>query len=231
MAFFLFQNFMPALKIRLFSCLFEIFGFHHLLSFLASAVLQAGVLGFVIPPCPVTGEVREQVLPHIFVFRPDKAQPQQEGAEGKGRVFADLGFPHDGPALVDCLCGNRQRQRDICPNLTGMEGAFKTAPFQGAAIEHRMQVQSVIPRPVTPLYLERLKLTRLRNSSIYLYICRKLLQFRQREKRVVNAKKRSSQPEKSGEDSAVTDFAAVCCLGIYGKTVFRILLQKARKPA
>lgn len=29
----------------------------------------------------------------------------------------------------------------------------------------------------------------------------------------------------------MTDFAAVCCLDIYGKTVFRILPQKARKPA
>ena len=83
----------------------------------------------------------------------------------------------------------------------------------------------------TPLYFEGLKLTHLGLSSIYLYICRKLLQFRQREKRVVNAKKRSSQPEKSGENSALADFAAVCCLDIYGKTVFRILLQKARKPA
>ena len=55
---------------------------------------------------------------------------------------------------------------------------------------------------VRPLYLEGLKLAHLGLSSIYLYICRKLLQFRQREKRVVNAKKRSSQPEKSGENSA-----------------------------
>ena len=68
-------------------------------------------------------------------------------------------------------------------------------------------------------------------SSIYLYNCRKLLQFRQQEKKVVNAKKRGLRPEKSDGSPAVTDFAAVCCLDIYGKTVFRILLQKARKPA
>ena len=54
----------------------------------------------------------------------------------------------------------------------------------------------------TPLYFEGLKLAHLGLSSIYLYICRKLLQFRGRGKRVVNAKKRSSQPEKSGENSA-----------------------------
>lgn len=40
----------------------------------------------------------------------------------------------------------------------------------------------------TPLYFEGLKLTHLGLSLIYLYNCRKLLQFRQREKRVVNAK-------------------------------------------
>ena len=67
-------------------------------------------------------------------------------------------------------------------------------------------------------------------SSIYLYNCRKLLHFRQREKRVVNAKKRNLWPEFSGGSPAVTDFAAVCCLDTYGKTVFRISLPKARKP-
>ena len=88
------------------------------------------------------------MLPHIFVFRPDEAQPQQEGAEGKGGVFADLGFPHDGPALVDGLRGDGQRQRDIRPYLTGVEGAFKTAPFQRTPVEYGMKVQGVISRPV-----------------------------------------------------------------------------------
>ena len=83
----------------------------------------------------------------------------------------------------------------------------------------------------TPLYLEGLKVTHLGLSSIYLYNCRKLLRFRGREKRVVNAKKRGLRPEFSDGSPAVTDFAAVCCLDIYGKTVFRISLPKARKPA
>ena len=69
------------------------------------------------------------MFPHIFVFRPDEAQPQKEGAESKGGVFADLGFPHNRPALVDGLRGNGKRQRDICPYLTGMESTFKTAPL------------------------------------------------------------------------------------------------------
>ena len=91
------------------------------------------------------------MLPHIFVFRPDEAQPQKEGAEGKGGVFADLGFPHHRPALVDGLRGNGKRQRDIRPYLTGMEGAFKTAPFQRTPVEYGMKVQGVISRPVVML--------------------------------------------------------------------------------
>ena len=63
----------------------------------------------------------------------------------------------------------------------------------------------------TPLYFEGLKLTHLGLPSIYLYICRKLLQFRQRGKRVVNAKKRSSQPEKSGENSAYAHKKSLFC--------------------
>lgn len=62
-----------------------------MLSFLITTVLQTGILGSVIAPDPVAREVGEQVFPHIFVLRLDEAQPQQEGAEGKGRIFADLG--------------------------------------------------------------------------------------------------------------------------------------------
>lgn len=126
-------------------------GQDNLLSFLIAAVLQAGVLGFVIPPCAVARQIREQVFPHILVLRPDEAQPQKKGAEGKGRVFADLGFSHHCPALVDRLCGDRQRQRDICPYLACMKRALEAAPFQCAAIKHGMEVQGVIPGPVVML--------------------------------------------------------------------------------
>ena len=59
----------------------------------------------------------------------------------------------------------------------------------------------------------------------------KLLYFRQREKRVENAKKRGFQPEKSGGSPAAADSAAVYWLDIYGKNVCRILSPKSRKPA
>ena len=55
----------------------------------------------------------------------------------------------------------------------------------------------------------------------------KLLYFRQRGKRLENAKKRGFQPEKSGGSPAVADSAAVYWLDIYGKNVCRILSPKA----
>ncbi|HIW14570.1 MAG TPA: hypothetical protein H9691_03880, partial [Firmicutes bacterium] len=78
------------------------------------------------------------------------------------------------------------------------------------------------------LYLEGLKLAHLGLSSIYLYICRKLLQFRQREKRVVNAKKRSSQPEKSGENSASADDLRI---SVWTSTVKPFFGFYSKKPA
>lgn len=77
--------------------------------------------------------------------------------------------------------------------------------MRGGKVENRPgHSTEAVPKKgrTTPLYLEGLKLALLGLSLIYLYNCRKLLQFRQREKRVVNAKKRSFQPEKSGENSA-----------------------------
>ena len=37
------------------------------------------------PPRLVTGQVLQQVHPHIFVLRTDESQPQQKGAEGERR--------------------------------------------------------------------------------------------------------------------------------------------------
>ena len=51
------------------------------------------------------------------------------------------------------------------------------------------------------------------------------------EKRVINAKKRSSEPEKSGQNSAFALFYWVLTLDIHGKSIFENSPQKARKPA
>ena len=63
----------------------------------------------------------------------------------------------------------------------------------------------------TPLCFEGLKVTHFGISSIYLYNCRKLLQFRGREKRVVNAKKRGLRPEFSGGSPASAHKKSLCC--------------------
>lgn len=82
-----------------------------------------------------------------------------------------------------------------------------------------------------PIYFVYAEEGLLQQTILYGSICRKLLYFRQREKRLENAKKRGFQPEKSGGSPAVADSAAVYRLDIYGKNVCRILSPKARKPA
>ena len=83
----------------------------------------------------------------IFVFRPNEPQPQQKSAERESRVLADPGFPHHRLFLVDGLGGDSQRQGDVGPHLPGVEGALKASPLQGAPVEHRVEVEGVIPCP------------------------------------------------------------------------------------
>ena len=57
MAFFLFRYFMPAMETQLVNWFLIILDFDHLLSFLVLTVLHTGVMGLVIPPCPVAGKI------------------------------------------------------------------------------------------------------------------------------------------------------------------------------
>ena len=82
-----------------------------------------------------------------------------------------------------------------------------------------------------PLYLEGLKWAWFRISSIHLFLICKFLHIYERGKSDKNAKKRGSHPEKSGGNPAYMVWFALLSLDIYGKTVSRIWLQKARKPA
>ncbi len=63
----------------------------------------------------------------------------------------------------------------------------------------------------TPLCLEGLKLTHLGLSSIYLYNCRKLLHFRQREKRCKTQKSGTSSLKKSGGSPASAHKKSLYC--------------------
>ena len=75
--------------------------------------LIAGVLGFIMPPRLITGQVLQQVHPHIFVLRTDQPQPQQKGAEGERRIIPDGRFSELRVLLVDALRGDCHSQNDV----------------------------------------------------------------------------------------------------------------------
>ena len=75
--------------------------------------LIAGIQRFVVPPRLVTGQVLQQVHPHIFVLRTDEPQPQKKGAEGERRVIPDGRFPELRVLLVNALRRDRHCQNDV----------------------------------------------------------------------------------------------------------------------
>ena len=100
--------------------------------------LIAGIHRFVVPPRLVTGQVLQQVHPHIFVLRTDESQPQQKGAEGERRIIPDGRFPELRVLLVDALRRDRHSQNDVCFDFARMERGIEQPPFDCAMVEHRM---------------------------------------------------------------------------------------------
>lgn len=88
------------------------------------------------------------MFPHIFIFRPDKTEPQKECAESKAGIFRDCRLLYMGAFQIDGLCGNGKGKRNIRPHFPCMERAFKTAPLQRSLGKDRMQVQCVVPCPI-----------------------------------------------------------------------------------
>ena len=100
--------------------------------------LIAGVLGFIIPPRLVTGQVLQQVHPHIFVLRTDQPQPQQKGAESERRIIPDGRFSELRVLLVDALRRDRHSQNDVGFDFTRMERGVEQSPLNCAMVEHRV---------------------------------------------------------------------------------------------
>ena len=96
------------------------------------------------PPRLVTGQVLQQVHPHIFVLRTDESQPQQKGAEGERRIIPDGRFPELRVLLVDALRRDRHSQNDVGFGFTRMERGVEQPPLDCAMVEHRMQVQGIM---------------------------------------------------------------------------------------
>lgn len=96
------------------------------------------------PPRLVTGQIFQQVHPHIFVLRTDESQPQQKGAEGERRVIPDGRFPELRVLLVDALRRDRHSQNDVCFGFTRMERGIEQAPFDCTVIEYRMHIARIM---------------------------------------------------------------------------------------
>lgn len=96
------------------------------------------------PPRLITGQIFQQMHPHIFVLRTDQPQPQQKGAEGERRIIPDGRFPKLRVLLVDALRRDRHSQNDVGFGFTRMERGVEQPPLDCAMVEHRMQVQGVM---------------------------------------------------------------------------------------
>ena len=106
--------------------------------------LIAGIQRFVVPPRFVTGQVLQQVHPHIFVLRTDESQPQQKGAEGERRIIPDGRFSELRVLLVNTLRRDCHGQNNVGFGFARVERGVEQSPLNCAMVEHRMQVQGVM---------------------------------------------------------------------------------------
>ena len=106
--------------------------------------LIAGIQRLVVPPRLITGQVLQQVHPHIFVLRTNQPQPQQKGAEGERRIIPDGRFSELRVLLVDALRGDCHSQNDVGFDFARVQRGVEQPPLDCAMVEHRMQVQGVM---------------------------------------------------------------------------------------
>ena len=106
--------------------------------------LIAGIQRLVVPPRLVTGQVLQQVHPHIFVLRTDESQPQQKGAEGERRIIPDGRFSELRVLLVNTLRRDCHGQNNVGFGFARVERGVEQSPLNCAMVEHRMQVQGIM---------------------------------------------------------------------------------------
>ena len=96
------------------------------------------------PPRLVTGQVLQQVHPHIFVLRTNQPQPQQKGAEGERRIIPDGRFPELRVLLVDALRRDCHSQNDVGFDFPRVQRGVEQSPFDCTVIEYRMHIASLM---------------------------------------------------------------------------------------
>ena len=98
--------------------------------------LNAGIQRLVVPPRLVTGQVLQQVHPHIFVLWTDESQPQQKGAESERRIIPDGRFPKLRVLLVDALRRDCHSQNDVGFDFPRVQRGVEQPPLDCAMVEH-----------------------------------------------------------------------------------------------
>lgn len=106
--------------------------------------LIAGIQRLVVPPRLITGQVLQQVHPHILILWADQPQPQQKGAESERRIIPDGRFPELRVLLVDALRRDCHSQNDVGFDFTRMERGVEQSPLDCAMVEHRMEISSLM---------------------------------------------------------------------------------------
>lgn len=96
------------------------------------------------PPRLVTGQVLQQVHPHIFVLRTDESQPQQKGAEGERRIIPDGRFSELRVLLVNTLRRDCHSQNNVGFGFARVERGVEQSPFDCTVIEYRMHIEGVM---------------------------------------------------------------------------------------
>ena len=96
------------------------------------------------PPRLITGQIFQQMHPHIFVLRTEQPQPQQKGAEGKRRVIPDGRFPELRVLLVNTLRRDCHGQNDVGFDFARVQRGVEQAPFDCTVIEYRMHIEGVM---------------------------------------------------------------------------------------
>ena len=88
------------------------------------------------PPRLVTGQVLQQVHPHIFVLRTDQPQSQQKGAEGERRVIPDGRFSELRVLLVNTLRRDCHGQNNVGFGFARVQCGVEQSPLDCAMVEH-----------------------------------------------------------------------------------------------
>lgn len=115
-----------------------------------SVFVAACIAVLVISPSAVALQIGKQMIACVLEFIAVQPHPHEPDTEREQFIVAHR-LAHDAGALGDGLRRHGKTQIDVGFCATGVQRRIEAAPFNGAAIKDRMQVQRIIARPVVML--------------------------------------------------------------------------------